>query len=75
MKNGFKIKQNRFKNKENEIVAYCDITVYIDGEYIRCKPVEPDKRVFNMVCKNNGFVVGKVDSAEDAPDRVIEVGE
>ena len=75
MKNGIKITQKTFTNEEGKKIAFCNATIYIDGVSVRVTPVKDDKRVYNLVCKNMGYVVGEVADGAEVPEKVIEVGE
>ena len=75
MKNGIKITQKTFTNDEGKQIAFCNATIYIDGVSVRVVPVKDDKRVYNLICKNMGCVVGEVADGADVPEKVIEIGE
>lgn len=75
MKNGIKITQKTFTNDEGKQIAFCNATIYIDGVSVRVTPVKDDKRVFNLVCKNMGYVVGETANGSDIPEKITEIGE
>lgn len=75
MKNGIKITQKTFTNDEGKRIAFCNATIYIDGVSVRVTPAKDDKRVFNLVCKNMGYVVGEVGDLADVPEKITEIGE
>ena len=74
MKNGIVITQDCYE-AEGKKIAFCNMTVFVNGASLRAIPTQNNKKLFNNACKNLGFVVGEVDLSADIPQKSIEVGE
>lgn len=53
MKLNLVIEKKSFENSNEEMVDYFSYTTEIDGNKIRLKPVEEDKKLANYLLKNN----------------------
>lgn len=73
MKNGLILRQSAFRNDKGECIAFVQPVIYIDGERITVSPIKTDKRIFNMICKNKGFVIGQINSVDEVDKVVSEV--
>ena len=75
MKNGIKIKQEVYTDKDDKRIGYCSVLVYVNGAYIRVSVHKDDKQLFNRACRRLGFVVGSTDTTAVIPQRECFFGE
>lgn len=68
-----KLEQKVYTNANNECFAFVECTL-VDGKYTyTCRFDEQTKKRYNNMCRAKGFIVGKVNSAADVPEKVVEI--
>lgn len=66
-KNGIKIKQEVYTDKDDKRIGYCSLLVYVNGAYIRVNVHKDDKALFNRACRRMGYVIGSTDTTAVIP--------